>query len=73
MGKNQPVHAGNARDTCLIPGSESSPGVEGNDDLLHYSCLENSMDRGAWEATVHGAAKSWNITEQLSTHTDTYI
>ena len=35
-----------------------SPGV-GNGKLLQYSCLENSMDRGAWRAIVHGAAKSW--------------
>ena len=32
---------------------------EGNGDPLQYSCLENSMDRGAWWATVHGVAKSW--------------
>ena len=39
-------------------GWEDSPG-EGNGYPLQYSCLENSMDRGAWGATVHGAAKSW--------------
>ena len=58
VGKNLPVNAGEAGETCLIPGSERSPGVEGNGDSLQYSCLENSMDRGAWQATVHGAAKS---------------
>ena len=42
----------------LIPGSGRSPG-EGNGYLLQYSCLENSIDRGAWWATVHGVAKSW--------------
>jgi len=41
----------------LIPGSGRSPG-EGNGTPLHYSCLENPMDRGAWQATVHGIAKS---------------
>ena len=41
----------NAGDLGLIPGSERSPG-EGNDNPLQYSCLENSMDRGAWRATV---------------------
>jgi len=41
-----------------IPGSGRSPG-EGNDNPLQYSCLENPMDRGAWQATVHGVAKSW--------------
>jgi len=45
-------------DTGLIPGSGRSP-EEGNDNPLQYSCLENSMDRGAWWATVHGVAKSW--------------
>ena len=40
------------------PGSGSSPGG-GNGNLLQYSCLENSMDRGAWKAVVHGVAKSW--------------
>ena len=41
----------------LIPGLGRSPG-EGNGNPLQYSCLENSMDREAWWATVHGAAKS---------------
>ena len=48
----------NAGDLGLIPGSRRSPG-EGNDYPLQYSCLKNSMDRGAWGATVHGVAKSW--------------
>ena len=39
------------------PGSGRSPG-EGNGKLLQYGCMENSMDRGAWEATVHGIVKS---------------
>ena len=46
----------NAGDLGLIPGLRRSPG-EGNGNILHYSCLENSMDRGAGRATVHGAAK----------------
>ena len=41
-----------------VPGLGRSPG-EGNGNPLHYSCLENSMDRGAWWATVHGVTKSW--------------
>ena len=41
----------------LIPGSGRSPG-KGNASPLLYSCLENSIDRGAWQATVHGVAKS---------------
>ena len=48
----------NAGDLGLIPGSGRSPG-EGNGYPLQYSCLEISMDRGAWRATVHGVAKSW--------------
>ena len=55
--KNLPATAGNARDMGLIPGSGRSPG-EGNGNPLQYSCLENPMDREAWQATVHGVAKS---------------
>ena len=54
--KNLPANAGDTRDMGLIPGSGQSPGV-GNGNLLQYSCLENSMDRGAWQATVHGSQR----------------
>ena len=47
----------NAGDAGLIPGSGRSPGA-GNDNPFQYSCLETSIDRGAWWATVHGVAKS---------------
>ena len=47
----------NAGDLGSIPGSERSTG-EGNENPLQYSCLENSMDRGAWWATIHGVPKS---------------
>ena len=47
----------NAGDTDLISGSGRSTG-EGNGNPLQYSCLENRMDRGAWQATVHGVAES---------------
>ena len=57
MVKNLPVHAGDAGDAGSIPGSGRSPGV-GNGNPLQSSCLEKSMDRGAWQATVHGVAKS---------------
>ena len=46
----------NAEDPGLIPGSGRSSG-EGNGNPLQYSCLESSMDRGVWRATVHGIAK----------------
>ena len=49
--------AGNAGDLVLIPGSGRSPG-EGNGTPLQYSFLENSMDRGAWWATILGVMKS---------------
>ena len=52
--KNSPARAG---DVDSISGSGRSPGA-GNDNPLQYSCLENSMDRKAWQATVHGVAKS---------------
>ena len=48
----------NAEEPGSIPGSGRSPG-EGNGNPLQYSCLENSMDRRAWWATVHGVAKNW--------------
>ena len=55
--KNPLANAGDTRDVGLIPGLGRSLGV-GNGNLLQYSCLENSMDRGAWQSTVHGVAKS---------------
>ena len=66
MVKNLPAHAGDARDAGSIPGLGRTPGVE-NGNPLQYSCLGNSTDRGAWWATVHGAAKSWTRLEKLST------
>ena len=48
----------NGGDLSSIPGSGRSPG-EGNGNTLQYSCLENPMDRGAWQATVHGVPKNW--------------
>ena len=56
MLKNPPANAGDARDPGLNPVSGRSPG-EGNDNSLQYSCLENTMDKGAWRATVHRVAK----------------
>ena len=57
MVRNPSANVGDVRDEGLIPGSGRSPG-EGNDYPLQYSYLENLMERGAWQATVHGAAKN---------------
>ena len=56
-GSEVKASASNGGDPGSIPGSGRSPG-EGNGNPLQYSCLENPMDRGAWQATVHGVAKS---------------
>ena len=61
MINNLPDNAGDIRDAGSIPGLGRSPG-EGNGSPLQYSCLENPMDRGAWQATVHGVAKESNRT-----------
>ena len=55
--KNPPANAEVARDMGSIPGSGRFP-VVGNSKPLQYSCLENPMDRGAWQATVYGVTKS---------------
>ena len=65
--KNLPANAGEARDSGSIPGLGRSPGI-GNDNPLQYSSLENSMDRGAWWATVHGFQRLDTI-ERQQTHT----
>ena len=58
MVKNLTANAGGVG---LIPGSGRSPGG-GNGNSLHYSCLGNLMDRGAWWATLHGVAKESDVT-----------
>ena len=65
-GKELPANAGNRRDTVSIPGWGRSPG-EGNGNPLQYSCLGNPMDRGAWQATIHGVTES-DTTEHARTH-----
>ena len=60
--KNPSANAGDFRDMGLIPGSRRSPGA-GIGNPLHYSCLENSVDRGAWQATVHRVTEESDITE----------
>ena len=68
MVKNPPANARDLRDTSLIPGLGRSPGG-GHDNPLQYSCLENPMDRRAWQAMVHRVAKSRKRLKQLSMHT----
>ena len=63
--KNLPAKTGGTRGTGLTPGSGISSGV-GNSNPLQYSCLENSMGRETWQATIHVATKSQT---QLITHT----
>ena len=67
-GSDGKASACNAGDPGSIPGLGRSPG-EGNGNPLQYSCLENSMDGRAWEAKVHGVAKSWT---RLSDFTFTF-
>ena len=57
MIKNLPANAGDTRDVGSIPGSGRSLEA-GNGNPLQYSCLENPMDREAWQATAHGVKKS---------------
>ena len=64
VAKNLPPNAPGTRDLSLIPGLRRSP-AEGNGNPLQYSCLENSMDRGAWQALVCGVAKESDTTERL--------
>ena len=72
MIKNPPANAGHIGDLGSIPGLGRSP-REGNGNPLQYSCLENSMDWGAWQATVHGVAKGQTrLTMHKHTHTHTH-
>ena len=66
--KNLPASAGDIRDAPSVPGLGKSPGV-GNGNPLWYSCLENSMDRAARQATVHRVTKSQTRLSGLSVHT----
>ena len=61
MIKKLPANAGDLRDVGSAPGSGRSPG-EGHGNPLQYSCLENPMDRGAWQATAQSCTES-DITE----------
>ena len=60
---NPPANAGDAGNAGSVPGQGRSTG-EGNGDSLQYSCLGNTMDRGAWRATVHRVTKELDTTER---------
>ena len=64
-GSDGKASAYNAGDPGLIPGLGRSPG-EGNGNPLQYSCLENPMDGGTWQATVYEVAKSWTRWSDLT-------
>ena len=66
--KNSLVSAGDIRDTGLSPGSGRSPGG-GHGNPLQYSCLENPVNRGTGQATVHTVKKSWTQLKQHRKHT----
>ena len=65
--KNLSANEGDIKDAGLIPGLGRSPGG-GYSNPLQISCLENPMDRGAWQHTVHGVSKCWTWLKQLSMH-----
>ena len=65
--KESTCNAGDAGDICWIPGLGKFPGG-GHGNPLKYSCLENPMDRGAWQATVHKVTKSRTPLKWLSTN-----
>ena len=67
-GSDRKVSAYNAGDSGSIPGSGRSTG-ERNGNSLQYSCLENSMNRGVWQAPVHGLTKSPMQLKQFNTQT----
>ena len=69
-GSDGKESACNAENLGLIPGWRRCPG-ERNGNPLQHSCLENSMDRGAWQATHHGVAKSWTRPSNWHTQADT--
>jgi len=66
-GKESTCSAKDIRDTSSIPESRRSPGG-GHSNPLQYSCLENSMNKGAWQAVVHRVAKSQTQLKRFSMH-----
>ena len=70
--KNLPANLGAARDVGSIPGLEKFPGGE-NGNSLQYSCWGNPMDRGGWQATAHGAAKSQTWLSDQAQHSNIMV
>ena len=70
--KNPPADAENTGDAVSIPGSGRSSG-EGHGNPFQYSCLENPMDRGAWQATVHRVTVRHDWGNFAHMHTYTYV
>ena len=66
--KNLHANSGDPRDMGSILGSGRSSG-QGNGNPLQYSCLEKPMDRGGWQAIVHGVTQNWTQLKRLSTQT----
>ena len=71
-GKESTRNSGDTEEVGLTPGSGRSLGG-GHGNPLQYSCLENPMGREAWQATIHGVAKSWTQLYQLSTHIKAHL
>ena len=66
--KNPPVNAGNTRNMGSTPGSGRSAGGE-NGNPPQFSCMENPMEKGAWQATIHSITKSWTrLSDRAHTH-----
>ena len=72
MVKNPPASAGDAADKGSIPGLGGPPG-EGNGNPVQYSCLGSPMDKGAWQATVHGGHKELDTTQHTHTIVTLYV
>ena len=73
MVNNSPANAGDIRATGSTPGLGRSP-MEGHNNPLHYSCLQNPKDRGAWRATVHRVAKSQTrLSDFTGMHAPCYV